>query len=1217
MRTVHRFAGEAELKQPKAAALHWYDPQPAEPNEHEILFEAFLLCMNAPSVADLQAWAKKVASYSCDVAVHGVQWRPPMADWPIVRKVSTLFDPINSAMNDVRDAPRLAIIAAAMRLWDGVGRHDYLNADYLCNYFKRNLHARGWNKKKKNDGPPRHRSYSIVYVAELVHRHGVALRKALALDGMEVDEVPTAHERAVAAEARVAELDLDLDALGTKLKKAANAARMAKERKALVVEKRREAARKKQAADAVRVKKQVEAATAKLETRTRARLEAELEARYEHDNIKHSKEVSRARARARAVEYAAKQSQARLKRANVAEAKVEKLAAQIDAMMEEEEEPLFSIPLPKAARRDVAGRFEASPWEQRPLIWGQLARRVSPVAIAANITDVLEVYAKEKVVPMPCVRELQRMRGELTVAGECLAAFRVALAKRVISFGFDESTKFGFGLMSTNTQIEPHDAPGTTADVVQRGATLTAGGTAEEICKSIDEKIFAHSRRLLAAWSGEHEVMFGKGSWVADGGPSPESIGLHRLSEETLLMSDTCNAARAAKRLLATAAEKASRLAIGDEAWAKMTEHEKERSCTCFIGDCHQHLRNIIINAMTIAATEHLKYVLEDDLREFTSFDRQSVEGMDLIRAVFKEMHKGGQYAKGKGRECFAWISKNYGSEMWAPFENASGSRQDMAFDGALPIFANRVMMLDFLNGLVNVPKANNILEKFLWRTLRSNEITALLRVCTLFKLIVTDPMRWLTGKAHKLDNWSIVSASRVLELAEEAFIAIAGDGSKLFDPAFDPFAEIAKDQPLFDAWQKQRMARTVKSPDGKSKHRLYERVLAEARSPEGKGNKQASATTVALAEKMSTAALTAMHDSKRAIADKLTSQDGMNTPAKQQKMHKATAGAHVANDRVESIFGSYDYVGHIFRGTSVENLSGLAQQMRNHDFERAPNVIKRKRTDADDAPPPIAGFFHRLPSDRLRQSLVSFARHEAPRARKAAQFDLAEHDNAKLARREERVVLLLNKAVEDYAYSKELFIAWGGKHSARDMAEVNRFLSAKPESQQLEYLRKQIEMRVLALGWTQYATRWSNNKDSKVGTVEHLKALLKEILTEEVTARRLKELPTEAAPPQVAWSRRATSDSWARSTPTRGRSRRRPCSQRMSWTRRRTRRCSGASPLASLTPSRTSTTRSLRPSTRSWSGSSSRSAGSTSTRTRRSQCSSGQRAASCASPTA
>ena len=138
------------------------------------------------------------------------------------------------------------------------------------------------------------------------------------------------------------------------------------------------------------------------------------------------------------------------------------------------------------------------------------------------------------------------------------------------------------------------------------------------------------------------------------------------------------------------------------------------------------------------------------------------------------------------------------------------------------------------------MPKANNLLEKFLWRALRSNEMVALLRVCTLFKLVIFDAMRWLTGKAHKLNDWSIVSASRVLELAEEALIAIAADGRKLLEPTLDPFAEIAKAQPLFATWQKERMARSIKSPDG-AKHRVYQRVLAEARAPTGKGNKQAT----------------------------------------------------------------------------------------------------------------------------------------------------------------------------------------------------------------------------------------------------------------------------------------------------------------------------------------------------------------------------------------
>ena len=56
---------------------------------------------------------------------------------------------------------------------------------------------------------------------------------------------------------------------------------------------------------------------------------------------------------------------------------------------------------------------------------------------------------------MPCERVVAQMRGELTVASEAIAAFRVALCKRIISFGWDESTKFGLGILSSNTQVGP------------------------------------------------------------------------------------------------------------------------------------------------------------------------------------------------------------------------------------------------------------------------------------------------------------------------------------------------------------------------------------------------------------------------------------------------------------------------------------------------------------------------------------------------------------------------------------------------------------------------------------------------------------------------------------------------------------------------------------------------------------------------------------------
>eukprot|EP00966_Prymnesium_polylepis_P220392 5098252-Prymnesium_polylepis.1 len=115
--------------------------------------------------------------------------------------------------------------------------------------------------------------------------------------------------------------------------------------------------------------------------------------------------------------------------------------------------------------------------------------------------------------------------------------------------------------------------------------------------------------------------------------------------------------------------------------------------------------------------------------------------------------------------------------------------------------------------------------------------------------------------------------------------------------------------------------------------HPLHARLLAEARSPTAKGNLQATEMVVKLAERMANAGLAAMHDPRRAIADKLTSQDGVRSVGNLGAAAKHSEGAHQMNDHVESNFGCYDNAAHMFRYASVENLAGLAQQMRNHDF--------------------------------------------------------------------------------------------------------------------------------------------------------------------------------------------------------------------------------------------------------------------------------------------
>ena len=368
---------------------------------------------------------------------------------------------------------------------------------------------------------------------------------------------------------------------------------------------------------------------------------------------------------------------------------------------------------------------------------------------------------------------------------------------------------------------------------------------------------------------------------------------------------------------------------------------------------------------------------------------------------------------------------------------------------GAVPLYVNRRLMLEFLSPLVSTPGADNKLETWLWRHLSSKEVVALLRACTLFQLLFSGQMRWLSGKHLSLESWSPVSEAEVLNLAEGALQSLSTDGSKLFDPAFDPFAPIAAKQPAFRQWRDAQLQRTAAAPDG-TKHRLVEHALNEARAPTtAAGNEVATAVCVEIIEQMAKKGIEKLHSNRTALQEKLSSQGGAEAPEKQAAKHAATVGAHTINDHVESNFGScaeihalaqpcispasplhltppslygrYGSVAGNSRYAAVEHVSGVAQQMRMGDFDGVAPILsdrrKRKATEAE--PPAQAGFFHRM-AEPLKHSLIETGRIHRADARAAGRAALVAHDEAKLARREERTITLLNAAVEAYACASQ-----------------------------------------------------------------------------------------------------------------------------------------------------------------------------------------------------
>ena len=314
----------------------------------------------------------------------------------------------------------------------------------------------------------------------------------------------------------------------------------------------------------------------------------------------------------------------------------------------------------------------------------------------------------------------------------------------------------------------------------------------------------------------------------------------------------------------------------------------------------------------------------------------------------------------------------------------------DAVFDGAVPLYVNRMIILDLLHPLVNGPASkDNVLEKSLWRALSCTEMIGLMRVCTLWQTIVTEPLRWLSGKASKcLDDWSMVNSNELLDTTYDLMVKVAADGRTLLDPTLDPFAGVAAKQKTFADHRRTQLLQRVKSPDGKD-HLSHVATIHEARSPSGVGGDESTPITVELAQVMANAALVAMRDERRSIADKLSSQCGANAAnaANAAHVHEKTKGAHVMNAHVETNFGIADNRSRTYRGMSAENLSGLVQQGRMGDFEMGGNVAsdRRKRKADATAPEKSGGFFwSRALTDELRSSLVAAVRKEAEPARAA-----------------------------------------------------------------------------------------------------------------------------------------------------------------------------------------------------------------------------------------
>ena len=116
--------------------------------------------------------------------------------------------------------------------------------------------------------------------------------------------------------------------------------------------------------------------------------------------------------------------------------------------------------------------------------------------------------------------------------------------------------------------------------------------------------------------------------------------------------------------------------------------------------------------------------------------------------------------------------------------------------------------------------------------------------------------------------------------------------------------------------------------------------------------------------------------------------------------------------------------------------------------------------------------------------------------------------------RRKTNSQLELEALVKQYALALSFYDRWK-ERGVVDVPAMEVGLAECVSAQdKLDWLREQIEMRVIGLGFIEFKTPWSSSTDETIGTVKDLTALLEEILYDENAREIDGDLPEVAVVP-------------------------------------------------------------------------------------------------------
>ena len=562
--------------------------------------------------------------------------------------------------------------------------------------------------------------------------------------------------------------------------------------------------------------------------------------------------------------------------------------------------------------------------------------------------------------------------------------------------------------------------------------------------------------------------------------PNADSIDFDvKFANHGVVMTDTCNGAKKTNRLLG---EKIS-FATGNIIHSLL---------------CFNHLRNVWVKNVLEASTVYLRDHLHDSLDDMATELRINPSFLTLARAFDKEFSLCANYPKGHGDLFCQWMKKNHPGELLLHVERAaSGGRQDVVSMASLAIFWNRNYCIEFLDEiLIDKKKGENILARNLFVMLSSLEMVAVARLWSIFHFSLIMPIRWLSGKCHKLGKygWCYINLARVLDTLKISLESIVDSPKLIHDEQFmmGLMTPWAKQLPPFKEYlnhmfKKKTMRYVVSEKVTGARAVPLQDLRHELFNPVDEDNKNCTQMLENIAKIAAQAWIDELMDPKKGTYQYMSESESPYCWSQcTDELKLALRGQMAVNDQAESSFAGVTAQISSYGRIDLSSAAAVSDVNRNRFLFR-PTTQQDIKNDK-------RGMFHSFPEE-LQIAAVTAAMEWSAATKENNNIALERQRDAKRTKEEMAKKKFMASAHDRYDKSRMYYWMWYNSEQCwKTEEDVTLGLAMLTYKKDMEKaLRENILIRYDGFGWKDCRTLWT--RDGKKKKVEELAARLVEII--------------------------------------------------------------------------------------------------------------------------